>query len=155
MEVFGGADAKRREWAPAHNPKSYIPRNVGPGPSYGAFVRAAEDVVLENWDVRVAASDARPAFVFDGVERCRVTAAVPGGSSPHDVGLRNGAAVDVSEKLRVFDEGAFETPKRVAVPKRSGLALPAYTVEQNELSRAAKERRDAARASKNARGAVT
>ncbi|KAH8085121.1 glycosyl hydrolase [Aureococcus anophagefferens] len=47
-EVWGKGEAAMKLWEPAHNPKSYVERNVGPSPAFGAFVRNAVDVTLEN-----------------------------------------------------------------------------------------------------------
>ena len=127
-EVWGKGEAAMKLWEPAHNPKSYVERNVGPSPSFGAFVRNARDVTLEKWDVRAAHNDDRPAFVFDGVRGNRLvnSAADRGAASAFDVGLRNAADVAVHGGLKAVDEGAFEVRQRIKPPLNSGLPYPPY-----------------------------
>ena len=127
-EVWGKGEAAMKLWEPAHNPKSYVERNVGPSPAFGAFVRNAVDVTLEKWDVRAAHNDDRPAFVFDGVRGNRLvnSAADRGAASAFDVGLRNAADVAVHGGLKAVDEGAFEVRQRIKPPLNSGLPYPPY-----------------------------
>ena len=127
-EVWGKGEAAMKLWEPAHNPKSYVERNVGPSPAFGAFVRNAVDVTLEKWDVRAAHNDDRPAFVFDGVRDNRLvnSAADRGAASAFDVGLRNAADVAVHGGLKAVDEGAFEVRQRIKPPLNSGLPYPPY-----------------------------
>ncbi|KAH8068526.1 glycosyl hydrolase [Aureococcus anophagefferens] len=125
---LGQGEAAMKLWEPAHNPKSYVERNVGPSPAFGAFVRNAVDVTLEKWDVRAAHNDDRPAFVFDGVRGNRLvnSAADRGAASAFDVGLRNAADVAVHGGLKAVDEGAFEVRQRIKPPLNSGLPYPPY-----------------------------
>ena len=128
--VWGKGESKMTQWEPAHNPKSYVERNVGPSPSFGAFVRNARDVSLVDWRVDTVFNDDRPAFVFDNVRDAKLhgSAAARGAASTFDVGLRNGAAVDLagSGGLEAKDEGAFEVRHNIKPPLHSGLDYPPY-----------------------------
>ena len=72
----------------------------------------------------------RPAFVFDNVRDAKLhgSAAARGAASTFDVGLRNGAAVDLagSGGLEAKDEGAFEVRHNIKPPLHSGLDYPPY-----------------------------
>ncbi|KAH8085096.1 glycosyl hydrolase [Aureococcus anophagefferens] len=115
---LGQGEAAMKLWEPAHNPKSYVERNVGPSPAFGAFVRNAVDVTLEKWDVRAAHNDDRPAFVFDGVRGNRLvnSAADRGAASAFDVGLRNAADVAVHGGLKPSTRAPSRTPRSRAAP---------------------------------------
>lgn len=126
-DVWGTGTREMRSWIPAHNPKSYVERNVGPSPAYGLFARTVSGLTMEDWHLRFSSNDDRPAFVFDAVDAAslRRSTADRGADSAYDVGLRNGAQVKYV-RLKARNEGAFETPKHLRVPRGSNLSLPPY-----------------------------
>ncbi|KAH8085086.1 glycosyl hydrolase [Aureococcus anophagefferens] len=123
-EVWGKGEAAMKLWEPAHNPKSYVERNVGPSPAFGAFVRNAVDVTLEVGRARRTTTTGRPSS--------STASAATASSTPPRTGARRAPSTwacatpptSPSTAGSAVDEGAFEVRQRIKPPLNSGLPYP-------------------------------
>merc|ERR1711948_94221 len=64
----GGGSANQTSIAPPMSPLAYQPRYVGTRPSWGLFVRYAEDIWIEDAELSTQRPDARAPMVLDHVD---------------------------------------------------------------------------------------
>jgi polygalacturonase len=86
----GGGSASDASTNPPEN-NDWTPKSLGTRPSYGWFVRHADDITFINTSVKFSKNDGRPAFVADDGSNITLDGFVfgVGSRSPYDLGFIN------------------------------------------------------------------
>ncbi|GAA3804361.1 hypothetical protein GCM10022226_25300 [Sphaerisporangium flaviroseum] len=125
LTVPGGHPASEATRVPGEFPTTYPPRDYGPRPSYGYWIRHATGITL-NGDLRFSSNDGRPAVIADDGSNIVLDGVVAqrGSSSAYDIGFSgvNGYAVRDSTNT---GGGALRIRATNSTPLPSG---PAVTV---------------------------
>ena len=85
----GGSVADASIIPPENN--NWVPKSLGTRPSYGWYVRHADDIAFINTSVNFTSDDGRPAFIADDGSNITLDRFLfeVGGASPYDLGFTN------------------------------------------------------------------
>jgi hypothetical protein len=146
ISTMGGVSAVAITNVPAENNSDYVPNDMGMRPSYGWYIRYANDISFTNCQVHFVTDDDRPAVITDVATNIlfeNFSADVGTNDTNYDMGFTGTAGYDVlsatasanapspGSALRVFNSGS--TSASIAPPPYFNPGDGIYTSTQDVL----------------------